>query len=107
MVPKQEQGIDKDCPERLRLAGIEFTAQRRAAATTTRVTTRRATTTATAFGHEYERIKIPKSVDTVYRIVNTLTGKVGGGGSAALLTKYVGNTTIVYMQSEQQQKSKH
>ena len=73
LVPKQEDGIDEECQERCRLASLEFAAQRSA--------TTRATTRATAFSHEYERTKIPKGVETVYRIVNTLTGKLGGGGN--------------------------
>ena len=79
LVPKEEEGIDKDCPERCQLASIEFAAQRRAATKATRVTTT-ATTTAIVFSREYdEQIITPKNVDHMYRIVNTLTGKVGGG----------------------------
>ena len=86
LVPKQEDGIDEECPERCRVASIQFEAERNAAATT-RATTRatRATTRATAFGHEYERTKIPKGVDTVYRIVQKLTGNLGGGGNGGAI----------------------
>ena len=59
LVPKQDQGIDKECQERCQLASVEFAAQRSAAATTTRATTR-VTTQATAFGHKYQQIKIRK-----------------------------------------------
>ena len=64
LVPKQEDGIDKECQERCRLAGIEFAAQRSA--------TTRATTRATTFSQKYERTIIPKGVDSMYRIVHKL-----------------------------------
>ena len=72
---KQEDGVDKGYQERCRVASIQFAAERSAAATITSSTTR-----ATAFGHEYDKTIMPKGVDTVYRIVNTVTGNLGGAG---------------------------
>ena len=74
---KQEDGVDEECQERCRVASVQFAAERSA--------TTRATTRATAFGHEYERTKIPKGVDTVYRIVQKLTGNLGGGGNGGAI----------------------
>ena len=71
---KQEDGVDEGYQERCRVASIQFAAERSAAATTS-VTTR-----ATAFGHEYEKTIMPKGVNTVYRIVNKLSGQLGGAG---------------------------
>ena len=71
---KQEDGVvDEGYQERCQVASIQFAAERSAAATTS-VTTRKAT----AFGHEYEQTIMPKGVDTVYRLVKTLTGSLGG-----------------------------
>jgi len=76
---KQEDGVDEECQERCRVAGLQFAAERGEVVSTTSVTTR-ATARATAFGHEYDRPIMPKGVDRVYRIVNTLTGSLGGAG---------------------------
>ena len=85
LVPKEEDGVDEDCSERCRVAGIQFAAERSAAATTTRATTRATTRSATAFGHEYENPIMPKGVDTVYRIVHKTTGSLGGNGSGGAI----------------------